>query len=110
MILLIEIWETSDEEEAVQLHVCVQVALILGSSSNICSGAFLVAQNKAEQKTLPANEGDIRSVSLIRGLGRFPGGGNGNPLQCSCLENPMNRGTWQATVHGVTEPDMTEVT
>ena len=54
-------------------------------------------------KNLPANEGDIRSVSLIHGLGRFPGGGNGNPLQYSCLENPADRGTWQATVHGVTK-------
>ena len=60
-------------------------------------------QNKTEQKNLPANEGDIRSVSLIHGLGRFPGGGNGNPLQYSCLDNPMDRGTWQATVHGVTK-------
>ena len=58
-------------------------------------------------KNLPAMQGDLGSIPE---LGRFPGGGNGNPLQCSCLENPMNRGTWQATVHGVTEPDMTEVT
>ena len=39
----------------------------------------------------------------IPGLGRSPGGGNGNPLQYSCLENPMDRGTWPATVHGVTK-------
>ena len=39
---------------------------------------------------------------MIPGLGRFPGEGNGNPLQVSCLENPMDRGAWQATVHGVT--------
>ena len=38
---------------------------------------------------------------LIPGLGRFPGEGNGNPLQYSCLENPMDRGAWQAAVHGV---------
>ena len=43
----------------------------------------------------------------IPASGRFPGEGNGNPLQCSCLENPMNKGAWQATVHGVTESDMT---
>ena len=42
----------------------------------------------------------------IPGSGRSPGEGNGNPLQCSCLGNPMDRGAWQATVHGVTEPDM----
>ena len=44
------------------------------------------------------------------GLGRSPGGGNGNPLQYSCLENPMDRGAWRATVHGVgKESDVTEV-
>ena len=45
---------------------------------------------------------------LIPGLGRSPGEGNGNPLQYSCLENPVDRGAWQATVHEVTELDMTE--
>ena len=54
-------------------------------------------------KNLPANAGDIRDMASIPGLGRFSGGGNGNPLQYSCLENPMDRGTWQATVHGVTK-------
>ena len=42
-----------------------------------------------------------RDVSLIAGSGSAPGGGHGNPLQYSCLENPMDRGAWQATVHGV---------
>ena len=51
-------------------------------------------------KNLPANAGDIEDASLIPGLGRSPGGGHGNPLQCSCLENPMVRGAWWATVHG----------
>ena len=54
-------------------------------------------------KNLPANAGDIRNLGSIPGLGRSPGGGNGNPLQYSCLENPMDRGTWWATVHGVTK-------
>ena len=48
-----------------------------------------------------ANAGDERDVSLIPGLGRSSGEGNGNPLQYSCLGNPMNRGAWWATVHGV---------
>ena len=50
---------------------------------------------------LPANAGDTRDVGFIPGSGRSPGVGNGNPLQCSCLENFMDRGVWQATVHGV---------
>ena len=52
-------------------------------------------------KNLPANTGDTRDTCSIPGLGRPPGGGNGNPLQYSCLKNPMDRGAWQATVHGV---------
>ena len=50
-------------------------------------------------KNPPANIGDIRNMGLIIGSGRSPGGGNGNPLQYSCLGNPMERGTWQAVVH-----------
>ena len=52
-------------------------------------------------KNLPANAGDLRDVSSIPGSGISPGRGYKNPLQCSCLENPMDRGTWQATVHRV---------
>ena len=56
-------------------------------------------------KNLPANAGD---VSLIPGSGRTPGGGNGNPLQDSCLGNPIERAAWRVTVHGVAkESDMT---
>ena len=47
------------------------------------------------------NAGDVRDVGSIPGLGRSPGGGHGNPLQYSCLENPMDRGAWRATVHKV---------
>ena len=47
-------------------------------------------------KNLPANAGDIRDVGSIPGLGRSPGGGHGNPLQYSCLRNPMDRRAWQA--------------
>ena len=61
-------------------------------------------------KNLPANAGDIRNVGFIPGSGRSPGGGNGNPLQYSCLENPMDRGAWQAAIHSIAEPDTTEVT
>ena len=48
-----------------------------------------------------------RDLGLILGLGRSPGGGHGNPLQCSCLENPHDRGAWRATVRGVAELEMT---
>ena len=51
-------------------------------------------------KNPPANAGDVGSIP---GLGRSPGDGNGNPLQYSCLGNPVDRGEWQATVHGVTK-------
>ena len=52
-------------------------------------------------KNPPANAGDIRDMGSILRLGRSPAGGNGNPLKYSCLENPMDRGVWQATVHKV---------
>ena len=54
-------------------------------------------------KNPSANAGDVRDMGSIPGSGRSPGGGNGNPLQYSCLENPMNRGAWWATVHGITK-------
>ena len=52
-------------------------------------------------KNMAANAGDARDKGSIPGLGRSPGGGNGNLLQCSCLENSMDRGAWRATVHGI---------
>ena len=54
-------------------------------------------------KNLPANAGDARDAGFISGSGRSPGGGNGNPLQCSCLDSPMDKAAWWATVHGVTK-------
>ena len=67
-----------------------------------------VSQTALVVKNPPANTGDIRDSGSIPGSGRSPGGGHGNPLQYSGLENPMDRGGWWATVHGVTESDMTE--
>ena len=54
-------------------------------------------------KNLSANAGDARALGSIPGLGRSPGVGNGDPLQYSCLENSMDRGAWQTTVHGVSK-------
>ena len=56
-----------------------------------------------EVKNPPAKPGAIRDVGLIPGLGRYPGEGKGNPFQCSCMENPMNRGAWWAIDHRVIE-------
>ena len=64
----------------------------------------LVVQN------LPTNSGDIRDAGSIPGLRKYPGGGHGNPLQYSCLENPIDRGVWGATVHRATQSDTTEAT
>ena len=57
----------------------------------------------SEGKESACNAGDTGEVGLIPGSGRSPGGGNGNPLQYSCLGNPVDRGTWQAIAHGVTK-------
>ena len=62
-------------------------------------------------KNPPGNAGDIRDSGSILGWGRSPGGGHGDPLQYSCLENLMDRGAWQATVHRVSKiENRTEVT
>ena len=57
----------------------------------------------ASGKEPTCHAGDLRDAGLIPGLGRSSGGGHGNPPQYSCLENPMDRGAWQVTVHGVTQ-------
>ena len=59
-------------------------------------------------KNLPANIGDVRDTGLIPRSGRPPGEGNGNRLQYTCLGNHVERGAWQASVHGVTDSDMTK--
>ena len=59
---------------------------------------------------LPTNAEDTGDMDLVPGLGRSPGEGHGNPLQYSCIEDPMERGTWQATVYRVAELDTIEIT
>ena len=73
------------------------------------TGHFGASEVALAVKNLPADVGDLRDVGLIPGSGRSPGGGHGNSLQYSCLENPMDRRAWWATVHGVHKQlDMTE--
>ena len=73
----------------------------LSSSSRASLVALVV-------KSPPANEADAGDLGSIPGSGRCPGGGNGDPIQYSDLENLIDRGAWRATVHGVTELDATE--
>ena len=85
--------------------LCVGVwsKLIVKSESGASQVALVV-------RHLPANTEDTGDVGSIPGSGRSSRGGTSNPLQYSCLENPMDRGAWWPTVHGVPELDLTEVT
>ena len=83
--------------ERFRLTIYTLLMLLLCIKQKGASQVVLVVKN------LPANAGDLGDTGLIPGLGRSPGEGNSNPLQYSCLENPMDRGTWKATVHGVTK-------
>ena len=69
--------------------------LVLGTSFAQAFQVELVVKNP------PTNERDVTDMSSAHVFGRSPGGGHGNPLQYSCLDNPIDRGAWQATVHGV---------
>ena len=71
--------------------------------SQTVSYSFGASQVALMVKKLPANAGDIKDSSSIPGFGKSPGGGHGNPLQCSCLEKSMDRRAWGATVHRVTQ-------
>ena len=71
-------------------------------SYNLTRSLPRASQVVAVVKNPPASAGDIRDVGSFPESGRSPGGGHGNPLQYSCLENPMDRGAWWAIVHGVT--------
>ena len=64
----------------------------------------------ATGKELPAKSGDVKDVILIPGSERSSGGGHGNPLQYSCLEDPLDKGGWRAIIHRVTESDTAETT
>ena len=88
----------------------VDIRLLAGSSHGEERGLLVSLLRRAlifpgglVVKSLPASAGDTGDVGLIPGSGRSPGEGNGNLLQYSCLENPKDRGAWQATVDGVTK-------
>ena len=90
---------TCSPDKTTPCLILAALALCLGRLNSwlpLCPVAQMI-------KNLPANAGDARDTELIPGSGRFLGIGNGNPLQYSCLENPIDRGSWQATVHGVTK-------
>ena len=75
-------------------YLCLQRPFQIRQHSRIAGISGVALKNAC-------SAGDARDMGSILGLGRSPGGGNGNPLQCSCLRNPLDRGPWQATVHGV---------
>ena len=76
---------------------CASVLMVYGLYIGRVSQVALAVKNP------PASAGDTRAADSFPGSGRFPGGRHGSPLQYSCLENPMDRGAWWATVHGVAE-------
>ena len=80
------------------LSIIVYYSIVSSQASQV----FLLVKN------LPANAGG-KKTHVHPWVGKIPWGGHGNPFQYSCLENPMVRGAWQSTIHGVTELDMPEV-
>ena len=93
-------WANSLKEVKLLPFIYWQVAWGRGRIFNLHLTIQLGVLGCSAGKNLPANVGD---VGLIPGSGRSPGEGNANPLQYSCLGNPMDRGAWRATVHGVTK-------
>ena len=77
-------------------NIFCSIVIIVWPTILVCWGypGFKASWMTLVVKNLPANAGDVRYVSSSPGWGRSPGGGNGNPFQCSCLENPMDRGAW----------------
>ena len=86
----IKFGRTQYDAQNIQILNCTIYLCILGFPSGV-------------KKKPHANVGDTRDVGSVRGWGTSPGGGHGNPLQCSCLKNPMNRGAWWAAVQRITK-------
>ena len=91
---------TSESKEKLHLSSFLFNCLVENVQTAAIPRVFPVA---TVVKNPPANAGDARDAGLITGSGRSPGEGHGNPLQYSCLENPVDRGAWWATVCGVTK-------
>ena len=90
-------WDFPGKSTGVGCHRLLQLP-----RTNFISRASLVAQLVKNPPTMQESACHVGNLGPIPGSGRSPGEGNGNPLQNSCLRNPMNRGAWQAIVHGVT--------
>ena len=86
------------QTEAIKLF---KVKFYVALSTNLKLTFAGASQMVLVVKKLPANAGDARDTGSIPGLGRTPEEGHGSPLQYSCLENPMDRGAWQAMIHSV---------
>ena len=101
MVQLAHLYMTAGKTIALTRWTFVsKVMALLFNMLSSCVGASQVALVVKKQ---PANAGDITHVGSIPGSGRSPGVGNGNPLQCSCLENPRDRGAWWAAVYGASQ-------
>ena len=85
---------TISKQRAGEASASAVLALVVHSAHAVPGGAV-------GKESTTCNEGDARDMGLIPGLGRSPGRGHGNPLQYSCLENPMDRGSWWVTIHRV---------
>ena len=83
--------------------ICLILKIYIAHMSNVYIKNIYLTQVALVVRNPPANEGDARDAGSTPGSGRSPEVGNGNPLQYSCLENSMERGTWWAAIHGATE-------
>ena len=105
-----------NDSNVIEIYQTGTFGFFLGGYCNIIHFVSGIIYSWASQVVLvvknpPANTGDAGDTGSIPGSERSPGEGNSNPLQYSCLGNPMDRGNWQATVHGVTkDSDTTEAT
>ena len=91
------------QRKAVSQQQALQVTYARREEGNQSYGKENLWPSSANVKELRANAGDLRDAGSIPESGRSPGGAHGNPLQYSCLENPLDTGVWRATVHGVAQ-------